>query len=136
VRVIDACSDCGLGACAHYCDCPRIAQAVAQSAPQPTAYDRAQAELVRREEVQQLRDAVNVELKALSDALNHVDRAAFERIVALERRAGALETRIEALEAEVARLKAYSRVPKHLCMRCGVGFNTDDGLAAHQTGCP
>lgn len=48
MRVIDACSDCGLGAGAHYCDCPRIAQAVAQSAPQPTAYDRAQAELVRR----------------------------------------------------------------------------------------
>lgn len=83
-----------------------------RSVPQPTAYDRAQAKLVRRIET------VCANNEALLTAFNMMrDR---------------LTSRIEALEAEVARLKAWSRPPENMCLQCGAGFVTADHKQTHK----
>lgn len=47
-------------------------------------------------------------------------------MTAYEREQTELRTRIEHLEREVVRLKAWTRPPAELCLKCGAGFGSPE----------
>lgn len=51
-----------------------------------------------------------------------------------EREREALYARIAKLEQEVARLKAWTRPPGEMCLKCGAGFVTAGHASAHSCG--
>jgi hypothetical protein len=97
-QFVEECPDCGsMHIGVHMSNCPRIAAAVAQMpVPQPTAYDRAQAEL-------------NQHLGSLA-----------QMVTSLTLRLEASLRRIEALELEVAKLQGPATTTWiKWCKACG-----------------
>lgn len=51
---------------------------------------------------------------------------------AYEREQAPMLERIARLELEVARLKAWSRPPTEMCLKCGTGFTTPEHVESHR----
>lgn len=113
-------SCCEANARGSHCDCSLCGRCETDKLrPQPTAYERDQ---------QALRDR----MAALESRVDGNAGAAVMLIESQRDRLAAALRRIEQLEREVARLKAWSRPPAEMCLKCGTGFTTPEHVESHR----